>query len=433
VSEARVVGALPGPRSRAVVEAERPHLAPGIQQIATLSGLAFDRGEGALLRDLDGNTFIDWVAGVGVASLGHGHPALARAIAEQAARLTSGSFASEVRARLLGRIVRAASAIGGTEGGGPLARVQLYSGGAEAVEAALRLARAHTRRHEVIAFHGGFHGKTLGVLGLMGSSFKHGFGPLPSGCHLSPFPDGRSTAACIEALEEVIALSTTGSLAAILVEPMQGTAGNLIPPPDFLPALSQVARRHGALLIADEMITGWGRTGRLFGVEHSGATPDILVFGKGVAGGYPLSGLMATEAVLRDADPWTRPSSSSSSFGGNPLACAAADAVTRTIVEERLPEHAAEVGAALTGALREIAARHPLIAAVRGSGLMIGVDLTLDRAGCERLFHACLRRGLLTMAYTPRLRINPPLVITRAQALEGAALFDAACDEVGRA
>jgi 4-aminobutyrate aminotransferase / (S)-3-amino-2-methylpropionate transaminase / 5-aminovalerate transaminase len=406
---------LPGPRSRALAAREQSVLAPGIQQIATLSGLAFDRGEGALLCDVDGNSYIDFVAGVGVASLGHGHPALARALAEQAARLTSGSFTSEARVRLCERIAAAAGRIGS----GALRFTQLYSGGAEAVESALRLARAHTGKHEVIAFHGAFHGKTAGVLGLMGSDWKHGLGPFLPGQHTAPYPDGQTTAECIAFLNRIIDIQTTGQLAAILVEPMQGTAGNVIPPADFLPALAGVARARGALLVVDEMITGWGRTGRLFGVEHSGVEPDILVFGKGVAGGQPVSGLVTSEAVLRRADPWTRPSFSSSSYGGSPLGCAAADAVTRVIVDEKLDAHAADIGAALLEGLVQLQRQHRVIRAVRGAGLFLGVDLDLDRAGSERLFHACLRRGLLTMAYTPRVRINPPLVITRAQALDG--------------
>jgi len=423
---ARIRTEVPGPRSRALVERERAVLAPGIQQISTLAGIAVDGGEGALLSDADGNTFIDFAAGIGVASLGHGHPALARALGEQAARVSSTSFASEARVRFLERVAACTARIGK----GELRRTMLYSSGAEAVESALRLARAHTGKHEVISFDGGFHGKTGGVLGLMGSAFKDGQGPFVPGQHIAPWPEGRDTGACIDALEELVATRTTGQLAAILVEPMQGTAGNRIPPAGFLPALRDFARRHGALLVADEMITGWGRTGRLFAVEHVAIEPDVLVFGKGVAAGYPVSGLCAREPIYTDAGPWTRPSSSSSSYGASPLACAAADAVTRVIVDEQLDRRAAAVGESLLGALRELQRKHVCVTAVRGRGLFIGVDLALDKPNCERLFRACLRRGLLTMAYTPRVRINPPLVITDEQAREGVALLDDALAEV---
>lgn len=397
---------LPGPRSRALVAREAAHLAPGVQQIATLAGIAIDRGEGATLRDADGNVYLDFFAGVGVASIGHGHPALAQAVAEQAARLSAGSFTTEARVRFLERVAAIAP--------GALHRTMLYSGGAEAVESALRLARARTGREAVVSFEGGFHGKTAGVAALAPKA---------------PYPDGDGAAACLDALEALVARTRP---AAVLVEPMQGTAGNVIPPPEFLPGAAAIARRHGALLIADEMITGFGRTGRLFGVEHTAVEPDLLLFGKGVAGGQPVSGLVATDAVLDGAEPWTRPSASSSSFGGGPLACAAADAVTRVIVEEDLSGRAARTGAVLLAALREVAARRPSVRAVRGVGLLLGLDLALDRPHCERFFRACLRRGLLAMAYQPRVRLNPPLVLSEAQAREGAAILDEALAAVER-
>jgi 4-aminobutyrate aminotransferase-like enzyme len=302
----------------------------------------------------------------------------------------------------------------------------LYSGGSEAVESALRLARAHTRHFEAIAFTGAFHGKTTGALALMGSDFKHGLGPLPPGNYLAPWGD-------LDALERTIKLHTTGKLAAILVEPIQGTAGNLLPPPDFLSNLQEVAHRHGALLIADEMITGWGRAGCMFAEEAYGFAADIMTFGKGVAGGYPLTGLCTSDAILADADPWTRPSFSSSSYGGSPLGAAAAEAVTRIIVEERLDTHAAEVGELLLGELRRRLAGFASVAEVRGKGLLLGVDLVdprtrqpLGKPHCEWLFHDCLQRGLVTMSYSPRVRINPPLVISADEAREGAAIFAAA-------
>jgi 4-aminobutyrate aminotransferase-like enzyme len=415
---AKVTTHLPGPRSQAIVAREQPYLAPGIQQISSLAGLAFDHGEGALLVDADGNRFIDFAAGIGVASLGHGHPALARALAEQAGKLSSGSYASPARASLLERIASETSKIGA----GTLRRTQLYSGGSEAVESALRLARAHTKKHEVLAFWGGFHGKTTGALALMGSDFKHGLGPLPPGNYLSPWGD-------LELAEKTIQLSTTGRLAAILVEPIQGTAGNVLPPPGFLAGLKALARRHQALLIVDEMITGWGRTGRMFAQQLFDVEADIMTFGKGVAGGFPLAGVTTSDAVLADADPWTRPSFSSSSYGGSPLGCAAADAVTRVIVDERLDLQAARVGEVLLGELGRLR-KFPCVTDVRGKGLLLAVDLALPKRDCVRLFRACLERGLLAMCYGPRVRINPPLVLTEAQAREGVAIFEEALAEV---
>lgn len=433
---------LPGPASRALREKESAYLAPGTQALSQLAGLAFAQGEGALLQDVDGNTFIDWVAGIGVASIGHGHPALTQALAQQASRLSCGSFTSAPRVELLQRIAQVAPHPS-------LCRTQLFSGGSEAVESALRLARAYTGGSDVLSFWGGFHGKTAGVLGLMGSEFKRGLGPLPTGQVLAPYPDCyRCPFAlqpqtcglhCVEFTKQVLRLQSTGPLAAILVEPMQGTAGNLLPPAGWLPAMRALAHEHGGLLILDEMICGWGRTGRMWGQQHYDVHGDIVTFGKGVAAGFPVSGLISTDAIVA-AEPWSRPSFSSSSFGGFPLAAAAANAVTRVIVEEDLPTQAAARGAQLLDRLRPLADRYPIVGQVRGQGLLIGIDLVSDKVSraplpkalCEQIFQRCLRRGLLTMAYTSRVRINPPLCITEEQAMEAAAIFESVLDDVSR-
>lgn len=431
---AKVRGNLPGPKSQALRAKEAPYLAPGTQSIMQLAGVAMARGEGALLEDVDGNTYIDFVAGICVASIGHGHPALAKALSEQALRLSAGSFTTEDRVELLQRIANVAPAP-------HLRRTQLYSGGAEAVESALRLARAHTKKFEVISFWGGFHGKTAGVLGLMGSDFKHGLGPLPPGQILSPYPDcyrcpfkmqpDSCGMHCIDFLRQTVKYQSTGSIAAIIVEPIQGTAGNVLPPPGWLEALRKFADELGALLILDEMITGWGRTGKMWGQQHYSVRADIMTFGKGVGSGFPITGLVSSDDIVR-AEPWSKPSFSSSSYGGGPLAAAAANAVTRVIVEEKLDENAEKVGAALLAALKPFQERFDFVGDVRGKGLLIGIDLVTDKktreplpkAQCEWIFTECLRRGLLSMSYAPRLRINPPLVITREQALEGAAILE---------
>jgi 4-aminobutyrate aminotransferase-like enzyme len=226
-------------------------------------------------------------------------------------------------------------------------------------------------------------------------------------------------------------MQSAGSIAAIIVEPIQGTAGNVLPPPGWLQEVRKIADELGALLILDEMITGWGRTGKLWGQEHFAVHADIMTFGKGVGSGFPVTGLVSSDDIVR-AEPWSKPSFSSSSYGGGPLAAAAANAVTRVIVEERLYENAAQVGEALLDVLTPFAERFPFVGQVRGKGLLIGIDLVTDKksrtplpkADCEWIFTECLRRGLLTMAYAPRLRINPPLVITREQALEKTAILE---------
>ena len=423
----------PGPRSREIFREEQEVIAPGQQRIALLSELALASGHGATVTDLDGNTYLDFFAGVAVASLGHAHPGYVAAVEAQLRRISVGSFTTENRLRLLRLIARLAP--------GDLGRTQLYSGGAEAVEAAFRLAMSYTGKHEIVGFWGGFHGKTGGVMGLIGDESKHGWGPLPGGRYSVPYPDCYRCPlkldypdcgmACVDFARESIKRTTSGAVAAIIVEPMQGTAGNVIPPPEFLPAIRELAHDIGALLIADEMITGFGRTGRWFGCNHSGVTPDIMTVGKGMGNGFPISGLISTDEIV-SATPFARASASSSSYGGNPLASAAALATLQTIVDDGLVEHSARIGARMLDRLRGMQERYPFLGDVRGAGLLIGLDLVrdrvtkepLERAVTERIFAEALRRGLLLMGYFPRVRINPPLTITAEQADAGLAILD---------
>jgi 4-aminobutyrate aminotransferase/(S)-3-amino-2-methylpropionate transaminase len=429
----KIVSEVPGARSRALFEAEQRYIAPGRQRISQLAGVAFDHGAGATLTDVDGNVYVDFFAGVAVASLGHGHPALAQALARQASRLIVGTFATPERAEAFRMLSEAAPA--------ELGRAHLYSGGAEAVEAALRLARSATKRHEVLAFWGGFHGKTGGVIGLIGDESKQGYGPLPGGQYMVPYADcyrcpfkmeyPSCGMYCVDFARQQLKRSSAGALAAVVAEPMQGTAGNVIPPDDYLPALKELAREHGALLIADEMITGFGRTGKMWGVEHSGVKPDIMTVGKGMGSGFPVSGVLLSEELGR-SEPFGKPSASSSSYGGNPLAAVAVAETLRTIRREGLVENSAAVGAFLLERLLRLKEKYEFIGDVRGKGLMIGIDLVRDRGSKEMLgrsvtetiFKESLRRGLLVMGYFPRMRINPPLVITRAQAEAGAEILD---------
>src|SRR5436190_6885153 len=325
-------------RTKALFDAEQQFIAPGLQTIALLSELAIEKGRGATLIDLDGNTYLDLNAGVSVASLGHAHPRYVAALKAQLDAVTVGSFTSKPRAELTRLLAELAP--------GELRRVQFYSGGAEAVEAAIRLARSFTKRSDIIAFTGAFHGKTAGVLPLSDVSWKTAVGPLPGGHHLAPYADPTRFAgspsecvdAAIAALRRVIEHDAGGRPAAILVEPIQGTAGNIVPPPGFLPRLRDLAREYGALLIADEMITGFGRTGLLFGCNHENVVPDVMTIGKGMASGFPMSAVISTDEIVA-AEPFSLPSASSSSYGGNPLAAAAALATIETIVAEGLVEN----------------------------------------------------------------------------------------------
>ena len=432
---------IPGPRSRALVAAEGVNLAPGVQSIATLSGLAVARAQGSVIEDVDGNRFLDLAAGICVNALGHGHPTYRRILKQQVDEVTVGSFTTERRAQALAKIASH------TPPG--LDKIQLYSGGTEAVEAAMRLAKSASGKYEFLSFWGGFHGKTAGALSLIGDGTKVGLGPSMPGSFHAPYADcyrcplklkyPSCGVACADFAGQVIERSSTGALAAILVEPIQGTAGNIVPPPDFLPAIQTIARKHRALLICDEMITGFGRTGRWFGCEHSGVTPDILTIGKGLGSGFPVSGLVSTEEITR-AVPWGKPSGSSSSYGGNPMAGAAAYASVSVIEEEGLVENAERVGAWMLERLLEMQQRHEFMGHVQGKGLLIGVELVkdrgtrepLDREVCVRIFQACLRRGLIGMAYSPHVRVNPALTIDQPTAETALGILDEAFAQVER-
>jgi 4-aminobutyrate aminotransferase/(S)-3-amino-2-methylpropionate transaminase len=429
----KLSGSIPGPRSQELRGREDAHMAPGLQGYAVMAGIAVQEGRGSAVTDVDGNTYLDFIGGINVNALGHSHPRFVAAIQEQVAAASVGSFTSSARVELVERLAQKPPAPG-------VHRLQLYSGGTEAVESALRLAKSHTGKHEFISFWGGFHGKTMGALSLMGSTFKHKLGPMVPGSHLVPYADCYRCPlrteypgcglACADLARQYAKTATAGGVAALVIEPMQGTAGNVIPPAEFLPAVRSIADELGALLICDEMITGFGRTGRRWGVDHSGVRPDIVTIGKAFGGGFPVSGVLTTDEISQ-AKPWSIPSGSSSSYGGNPLAAAAAAAALRIIDEERLEENSRKVG---EGMLREIQGypeRFPFVGFVQGSGLFLRIEMVKDRKSkeplprkiTERIFMECVRRGLLTMAYSASFRLQPALTIDEATAKNGLAIL----------
>lgn len=421
---------VPGPVSSTFFNEESKFMAPGLQSIALFSKLVVKEAKGVRITDLDGNQFIDFTAGIGVGSVGHAHPHYVKVLSDQIARSNFGSFCSENRLEFL-KLLTSMTPSG-------LNAVQMYSGGAEAVEAALRLAKSVTHKYEFAAFWGGFHGKTGGVMGLLGdTSFKAGLGPLMPGIYL-PGPYAycyrcrlglkhpECGFACLEWFREGLKRQTTHNVAAILVETIQGTAGNVVPPKGYIRAVQDVCREFDALLIADEMITGFGRTGRTWGVDRDGVIPDVMTLGKGIGGGFPMSAL-ASSMEMASAKPFGNPSGSSSSYGGNPMAAAAGRAVLEIIRDENLVENSRRMGTFLKGKLLELKEHCGIIGDVRGKGLMIGVELVADRKTKEpldktltrKLFHECLDRGLISMCYGHNIRINPPLIISEEEAMEG--------------
>jgi 4-aminobutyrate aminotransferase-like enzyme len=417
-------------------------MAPGLQGYAVSAGIVVEEGRGSAVTDVDGNTYLDFIGGINVAALGHSHPTYVEAIKTQAEKIAVGSFTSRARVELTERLAAKPPAKG-------VHRLQLYSGGAEAVESALRLAKCHTGKYEVVSYWGGFHGKTMGALSLMGSTFKDKLGPMVPGSHQIPYADcyrcpiglqyPTCGIACADVGRKQVKIASAGAVAAVIVEPMQGTAGNVVPPKEFLPSARALADELGAVLICDEMITGLGRTGKRWGVEHTGVKPDVVTLGKAFGGGFPLSGLLTTDEIAQ-AKPWGIPSGSSSSYGGNPLGAAAGAAALRIIDEENLTENAAAVGEVMLRELETYVDRYPFVGFVQGAGLFLRVELVRDkktkeplpRKVTERIFQECVRRGLLTMAYASSFRIQPALTIDAATAKNGLAILAEVFDTFAR-
>lgn len=412
---------IPGPKSEALRRREDAHLAPGLQGFALLAGIVAESGQGSSVTDVDGNVFLDLIGGIGVNGLGHSHPRFVSALKDQLEKISVGSFTSESRVRFLEKLA--------THRPAPeVHRAQLYSSGAEAVESALRLAKCHTQKYEFVSFWGGFHGKTMGALSLMGSDFKDKLGPMVPGCHTVPYANcyrcpfklepGSCGMACVDFMRKHLKTVSAGAIAAVIVEPMQGTAGNVIPPKEFLPAVKDVAKEFGALLIVDEMITGFGRTGKFWGAEHSGVSPDIVTLGKQFGGGFPVSAILSRDEIV-NAKPWSNPSGSSSSYGGNPLAATAALTALSIIEEENLVENSRRVGDYFLNKLLPFLEEYPFIGDVRGAGLFLGIEMVKDKktkeplpkAVTQRIFQENVKRGLLTMSYTASFRIQPAMTI----------------------
>jgi 4-aminobutyrate aminotransferase len=413
-SAPELVTDLPGPNAKVWIERDQRVTSPSMGRVYPLVP---SRAAGLVIEDVDGNRFLDFNAGIAVTSTGHCHPAVVDAISYQAGRLIhycSSDFYPPVYAELSERLVARAPIAGD-------AKVFLTNSGTEAVEASIKLARHATGRQYVIAFLGAFHGRSLGSLALTASKAKYrqGFSPLLPGVHHAPFGvDGY--------IEDVLFrhLVSPEEVAAVIVEPIQGEGGYVVPPAGWLARLQELCTRHGILLVADEIQSGIGRTGKLWAVEHEGIQPDVLLSGKGLASGMPLGALIARSDLMK----WGA-GAHGSTFGGNPVCCAAALA-TLDLVEESLIENATTVGTLLATRLRELAARQPLLTDVRGRGLMIGIDFPTHDIAAE-VEQACFRRGLLVLTCGERaIRFAPALTVRPDQAETAIAILADACAEV---
>lgn len=416
---------LPGPRASALIERDSRVLSPSFTRPYPLVAA---RGEGAIIEDVDGNRFLDMNAGIAVVAAGHCHPRIVAAIREQAGKLLhmSGTdFYYENMVELAERLAALAP-------GGGARRVYFGNSGAEAIEAALKMARYHTGRDKFIAFLGGFHGRTLGALSLTGSKAvqRKGFGPLVPGvvhtpyayCYRCSFGKRPETCAveCVKHIEESLFTSIVpaGEVAAIVLEPVQGEGGYVVPPRKFFDELQALARRHGILILADEVQSGMGRTGKMWASDHFALEPDILAVAKGIAGGLPLSATIARAELMQ----W-KPGAHASTFGGNPVSVSAALA-TLELLEQELVDNAARIGAHILERIGGWPRRFPFVGDVRGLGLMIGVEFVRDRQSRERapelrdrVERLAFERGVLTLgAGQNTLRLSPPLVLSRDQA-----------------
>jgi 4-aminobutyrate aminotransferase-like enzyme len=426
--------AFPGPKSKEIFSQEQKNLAPGLQGFALMAEVAMDHASGSWITDVDGNEYVDFIGGIGVNGLGHSHPRYVKALQDQVAKISVGSFTSAPRAKLVEKVAEHAP--------GRIDQLQLYSGGAEAVESAMRLAKSYTGKWEFLSLWGGFHGKTLGVMGLLGDGQKQKYGPFAPGCQSLPaFPDcyrcpvgktpGKCSFDCVEMFEKAAKIQTTGAVAGVIVEPCQGTAGNIIPPAGWLKAMKDVTKRLGALLICDEMITGFGRTGSFFVSEDMGVEPDIITVGKSFGGGFPVSGVLTTKEIA-SAEPWSKPSGSSSSYGGNPLAAAAALTTIQVIEEEDLCGNSRRMGERLLGHFQRFKEKFPFVGEVRGKGLFLALELVKDRETKEPLderrmkqfYRDGVARGFLAMSYKPTIRIQPALNIDEEAIDSGAAILE---------
>ena len=432
---------VPGPLSREWWARDAAFHAANVSPAAQWLRIVLRDGRGAVVRDVDGNHFIDFSSGAVVANIGHAPPEVARAVAAEAANLMHYfDFATPARARFFEALARTLPP--------GLQTFQMYSTGAEAVEAALRLAKSHTGAYEVISFHQAWHGRTLGAMSLMGGfPLKRGYGPFAPGVLHSPNPNcyrcpvnlTRDTCdvACASLVDRVYEQAGEQRLAAVIVEPVQGVGGVIPFPPEFLAHLRRLCDRTGALLVFDEILTGVGRTGPMWAFETSGVVPDVLLAGKGLASGYPIS-LLASRREILDAGLFGRPGAGASTFAGGNLACAAGAATLGLLADGTILANGRRVGARMLGALRELAGRHRLIGDVRGVGMLMALELVSDRAArtpvppavARRLVVALARRGVLVAGAGSVLRITPPLVIDGEMALHGVALLDDALGEV---
>jgi 4-aminobutyrate aminotransferase len=410
----RLLTEVPGPEALARIDRDHKVTSPSLPRAYPLVPA---RGAGSVIEDVDGNVFLDLNAGIAVTSTGHAHPAVVEAIQRQAEQLLHYS-ASDFYLPIYSDVCEELDRIAPFKED---AKCFLTNSGTEAVEGAIKLARYATGRQYVIAMLESFHGRSYGSVSLTASKAKYrtGFGPMLPGVFHTVFGD-------FEHMEQVLfkRLVSPSEIAAIVVEPILGEGGYVLPPEGWFAYLRELCDRHGILLVADEVQSGMGRTGKMWAIQHFGVEPDIVLAGKGIASGMPLGALIARESLMT----W-EVGAHGSTYGGNPLSCAAALA-TLDLIEGGLMDNAREVGGVLLEGLRDIQARRPAVRDVRGLGLMIGVEFA-DHDTMEAVEHTAFRRGLLVLGCGDAvIRISPPLLFRRDQAETALRIFEESVAEV---
>jgi 4-aminobutyrate aminotransferase len=436
-----LVTSLPGPKAKQLVERDHHVVSPSYTRDYPLVAKT---GRGAMVEDVDGNIFLDFAAGIAVVSTGHCHPEVVAAIQKQAAELIHMSGTDFYYPSMVELAEKLASIAPGKEA----KRVYFGNSGAEAIEAAIKLVKFHTKRDKLIAFHGAFHGRTMGALSLTASRAvqRKGFGTLLSGVFHMPFPDTyrgtygirpeHASADCLSYLENELFRRRVDpdEVAGIFIEPIQGEGGYLPAPAEFLQGLQRICRKHGILLVADEVQSGMGRTGKWWASDHAGIEPDIICTAKGLASGMPLSAIIARGSVMN----WT-PGAHASTFGGNPV-CIAASLATIGLLERSYIANAARVGEFIMRQTADWTERHKIVGEVRGKGLMIGIELvrdqkTKERAGDlrNRIVQMAFHKGLLVLGSgDTTLRLCPPLLVDEEQASFALRTLDGIISEVER-
>ena len=421
----RIVTELPGPKARALIARDEAVASPSLTRAYPLVA---ESGAGMTVTDVDGNVFLDFAAGIAVCSTGHSHPAVVQAIKDQADRLIHIAATDFYEPRYTEFMERLAAIAPFEE----KARVFLTNSGTEAVEGAIKLARYHTHRPGIIAFEGGFHGRTMGALSLTNSKVKQraGFGPLIPMVHHAPFPRVRSWregsggdgSAELEFLRKTLfgRQIAPSDVAAIVIEPIQGEGGYFPAPATFLRGLREICDEHGILLVVDEIQSGMGRTGSWWAIEASGIEPDIVTTAKGIASGMPIGAFIARESV------WTwPPGAHGSTFAGNPI-CAAAGLATLDLIDSQLRENAGRMGERLREGLQRVAAGSDAVRDIRGAGLMLGVEFHSHEAA-QAVQEAAFQRGLLTLECgESSLRFSPPLIVSERDVETALRIFNEA-------